>query len=267
MAQSDGTRMKPKKRKQGSLGKGFAPLYENVLKSEPVRTLPLVTYKLFNTLTGLCKPWNNGAVPLCRSVLRDFGILSGDTTSRSITLLIERGLIVRTRKARPRHAALYGVCHLPLNAEAMKKTGARTPSTPSVQRTENSVRPTDRESVAPRTELDVNYSDSVRPTDRVGPVLTSNSVRPTDPSKNLPCREAGSVPLPPVLAVLLQRVYELGGTVTAGKDLRVRWWHGDPPADLAGELKIHAAELYRHLAARPDGTIPTAMPRERNLRS
>jgi hypothetical protein len=69
------------------------------------------------------------------------------------------------------------------------------------------------------------------------------------------------------LAALLARVLAHGGSVTTAQGLRVRWWRGRPPAELVNELEAHAVEMYRHLAARPDGTIPTAMPRERNLRS
>ena len=252
-----------KSRKQGKLGRDFAPLYEPVLRSKAVRDLPLAEYKHYITLTALCKPWNNGAVPLARSVLRDFGLTSSCSTNRAIANLLKLGLIVRTRPARPRYAALYGVAHLPLDADAMKKAGARAPrATPSDGGTKDSVPPQDQETPHHRTELTQTQPDSVQPQDRVGPVSPANSVLPQDTSKNLSCSKAGSVPLPPVLAVLLQRVHEHGGTVTAGKDLRARWWHGDPPADLAGELKIHAAELYRHLAARPNGTTPTAARRE-----
>jgi hypothetical protein len=59
----------------------------------------------------------------------------------------------------------------------------------------------------------------------------------------------------------MARVAEHGGSVTAGidrkslkADLRVRWWHGDPPAELAGALQIHAAELFRALRT-PSGVI------------
>jgi hypothetical protein len=52
----------------------------------------------------------------------------------------------------------------------------------------------------------------------------------------------------------VQRVQEHGGTITAADQLRVRWWYGDPPAELAGELKLRARELYHHLGARRNGS-------------
>jgi hypothetical protein len=179
----------------------------------------LADFKHYIVVTVLCKPWLNGAVPLARSVLADFGLTSSDTTNRSIQNLIARGLIVRTRAARPRHAALYGVCHMPLNGDAMKKAGARDPrETLSDTRTEN----------------------SVRSPDRIPPISASNSVRPPDTSKNLPCGMAEKNGLPGHVVALLDRVYAHGGTVTAADDLRVRWWRGEPPADLAGEMRLHA---------------------------
>ena len=189
--------------KQGKLGRDWAPLYENVLATEAVRTLPLAHFKLYITICALCKPWLNGAVPLSRKVLKEsFGILSGRTINRALSDLIERKLIVRTRKARPRHAALYGVVHLPLNHDAMKKAGAHdsgdgssTPSsgrtetadlTPSTYWTENSVLPQDRETYHHRTELTQKSTHSVLPQDRIRRFSTPNSVLPQDTSKNLP---------------------------------------------------------------------------------
>lgn len=191
------------RQKQGKLGRDWAPLYENVLATEAVRTLPLAHYKLYITISALCKPWLNGAVPLSRRVLKEsFGILSGCTINRALADLIERKLIVRTRKARPRHAALYGVVHLALNHDAMKKAGAHDPGdgsstpscsrtetatpTPSNMRTEFSVLPQDRERYHHRTELTQKSTHSVLPQDRIKRFSTSNSVLPQDQSKNLP---------------------------------------------------------------------------------
>jgi len=191
------------RKKQGKLGRDWAPLYENVLATEAVRTLPLAHYKLYITVCALCKPWLNGAIPLSRRVLKEsFGILSGCTINRAVADLLERGLIVRTRKARPRHAALYGVVHLALNSDAMKKAGAHDPgdgsSTPSCSRTETakatpsntwtefSVLQQDREGYHRRTELVQKQVNSVLPQDRIRRFSAPNSVLPQDRSKNLP---------------------------------------------------------------------------------
>ena len=190
-----------RQKKAGKLEPGFSPLYEDALKTEMVRTLSPAVFKFYIVACALSKPWNNGAVPLVRSVLKEFGIVSGYAINHAITDLLERKLIVRTQKARPRHAALYGVTHLPLNHEAMLKKGIRVPdgrSTPSVERTECenltpstmqtecSVRSADREWSAQRTELTPNDGNSVRPADRIPPFSASHSVRSADTSKNLP---------------------------------------------------------------------------------
>ena len=257
---------------KGSLGRDFAPLYEPVLRAEAVRTLPLADFKYFMVLTALCKPWNNGAVPLARSVLQGFGLISSDTTNRAIGNLLERGLIVRTRTARPRHAALYGVSHLPLNIEAMNKVGARDPGstpsaprtetepeTPSDSRTEISVRSADRESPHHRTELTPKQPDSVRPSDRIRPISTPNSVRPPDTSKNLPSgtgpngsstvrADDGPSAADGSVQALLDRVRTAGASVTTdGSGIRIRQGNGELPADLVGELRVRQKEIYRFL--------------------
>jgi hypothetical protein len=183
-------------------------------------------------------------------VLAGFGLISGDSTTRAIAELLKRGLIVRPLKARPRHAALYGVSHMPLNVDAMSKAGARDPrSTPSDGRTENSDRPPDRETRHHRTELTQKQPNSVRPADRIRAFSASNPDRPSDQSKNLPCPIPGNGRMPEHLIALLDRIRAHGGTVTCAHDLRVRWWHGDPPADLAGELQVHAKELFVAMSA------------------
>ncbi len=245
------------RKKKGTLGRDFAPLYEPILRTEVVRTLELADFKHYIVLTALCKPWLNGAVPLARSVLADFGLTSGDTTSRSIQNLITRGLIVRTRPARPRHAAMYGVCHLPLNEVAMAKVGARDPrNTPSDHRTKISVRSPDRETPYHRTELANMGGNSVRSPDLIPHVSASNSVRSPDTSKNLPCAPgaigarlgdtvgAGD----PTLIALFDRVRAAGASITTnGRTLRIRQFHGELPAALAGELRLRQKEIYQFL--------------------
>lgn len=188
--------------KKGQLKPGYAPLYEDILKADAVRTLSPAVFKFYVVACALCKPWSNGAVPFVRSVLKEFGIGSGYAINHAITTLIELKLIVRTRKARPKHAALYGVTHLPLDRDAMKRARASDPDdsptpsgertecvnlTPSNIRTECSVRPADREPSAQRTELTQNGALSVRSADRIPPFSASLSVRSADTSKILPC--------------------------------------------------------------------------------
>lgn len=70
------------------------------------------------------QPWSNGTAKLCRSVVREFHLGSWTTVSAATEKLIEAKLIKRTRKFRPRHCALYGVTHMPLNYDAMEKANA-----------------------------------------------------------------------------------------------------------------------------------------------
>lgn len=70
------------------------------------------------------QPWSNGTAKLCRSVVKEFHLGSWTTVSVATEKLIATKLIVRTRKFRPRHCALYGVTHMQLNRDAMDKANA-----------------------------------------------------------------------------------------------------------------------------------------------
>ncbi|MGH2447224.1 MAG: hypothetical protein ACRDFS_01260, partial [Chloroflexota bacterium] len=111
------------RKKAGQLPPGWSPLYENVLATDAVRTLPPAFYRVYVVACAFCKPYINGAVPLARSQMRRLGVTSSRTMTRAIAELIARKLIVCTKPARPRHAALYGVTHLPLSIPAMEKAG------------------------------------------------------------------------------------------------------------------------------------------------
>jgi hypothetical protein len=192
----------------------------------------------------------DGAVPLVRSVLPKFGLNSNRNTNRAIATLLRKGLIVRTRAARPKHAALYGVSHFALNADAMKKAGAWDPRvTPSHTGADISVPQVDPEPTYYGTESARETPHSVPPWVRVNSTSAADSVPAVDTSKNLPCPQVGTNPLPAHLTFLMTRITAHGGTVAATTDLRVRWCRGDPPVDLAGDLKIHSTELLHCLRA------------------
>jgi hypothetical protein len=241
--------MRKQRGKKGSLGRDFAPLYEAIMRADAVRTLPLSAFKLWTVAVALCKPWSNGAVPLTRSVLVKFGLANSQAVTQGLAILIERGLIVQTRKAISRRCALFGVSHLPLNQDAMTKVGAREPqdSRARGQSTSadcSSVHESARgQSTNGKNSALVDCS-SVQNTPISPSFVDCSSVT----SKNLPPARADFAHLPEHLHALVLRVQAHGGTLTASDHLRVRWWHGDPPAELAGELKIHARELYRHMS-------------------
>lgn len=272
--------MSRRKRQVGTLGHGWVPLHENILKTEAVRTLPAATFKLFIVVTVLCKPWLNGAVPLARSVLKGFGITAHRTVTDGIEDLIARGLLVRTRKPRPRHAALYGVAHLPLHAEAMAKCEASDPrrsvtppqreaeiTSATPPRIEAEIQPTTRPNIEaeisalhgggdwPHSEAELAEKsiDSASQVGRISPFSPINSASPVGTSKIYamsPGANGGAVS--DFCAALLQRVLVHGGTATLGpNELRIRWWRGDPPADLDGELRVHARALAGYMRANP----------------
>lgn len=173
------------RKKPGKLGRDWSPLYEHCLKAEAVRTLPLAAFKVYIVALSLCKPWLNGAVPLLRSQMRQFGIVSSRTMTRALEELLHRKLLVRTREARPRHAALYGLTDRPLNEEAMRKAGIGK-TTRTLQESENSDAPGVRESGHQESESGANGQNSDAPGVRIGHFSALNSDSPGVTSKILP---------------------------------------------------------------------------------
>jgi len=71
--------------------------------------------------------WSNGTGKLCRTVIREFHLGSQRTVTAATKKLLEQKYIIRTRRARQRVCALYGVSHLPLNTDALSKAGLSEP--------------------------------------------------------------------------------------------------------------------------------------------
>jgi hypothetical protein len=80
-------------------------------------------FRVWFVLCLQCQHWANGTGKLCRSVLREHHLGSQRVVTSATKKLIERGHIVRTRQAKQRVCALYGVIHLPLNTDALAKEG------------------------------------------------------------------------------------------------------------------------------------------------
>jgi hypothetical protein len=108
--------------------KGKAP--EGKYAQIPVSPAKLVLSKLSATefrvwfaLCLQCQHWSNGTGKLCRSVIREFHLGSQRVVTAATKKLIEERHIIKTRSARQRVCALYGVTHLPLNADALADAG------------------------------------------------------------------------------------------------------------------------------------------------
>ena len=78
-------------------------------------------FRVWFALCLQCQHWSNGTGKLCRSVIREFHLGSQRVVTAATKKLIERGYIVKTRVARQRVCALFGVTHLPLNTDAMTR--------------------------------------------------------------------------------------------------------------------------------------------------
>lgn len=114
---------RPRKRKYKLPPGKFASIPVDKLK-EAAALLSACELRIWLAICAQSQPWSNGTAKLCRTVVKEFSLGSWTTVSAATEKLIKAGLIVRTRKARPRHCALYGVTHLSLNHEALEKANA-----------------------------------------------------------------------------------------------------------------------------------------------
>jgi hypothetical protein len=114
---------RPKKRGYKLPPGKFASIPVDHLK-QAAGILSACELRVWLALCAQSQPWNNGTAKLCRSVVKEFHLGSWTTVSAATEKMIEAKLIVRTRKFRPRHCALYGVTHMALNRDAMDKASA-----------------------------------------------------------------------------------------------------------------------------------------------
>jgi hypothetical protein len=108
--------------------KGFAPVgkYAQIPVVTAKNVLAALSAPEFRVWFALClqnQHWSNGTGKLCRSVIREFHLGSQRVVTAATKALLEMKVIVRTRKARQRTCALYGVIHLPLSLGALAKAG------------------------------------------------------------------------------------------------------------------------------------------------
>jgi hypothetical protein len=100
----------------------FAPIPIKELK-ESLGALSCPEFRVWIALCAQSQRWCNGTAKLTLSVIREFHLGSKRNVSDATRKLIELGLVKRTRTARQRVCALYGVTHLALNADALAKEG------------------------------------------------------------------------------------------------------------------------------------------------
>jgi hypothetical protein len=106
-------------------GERFARMTQSLLESEAVATLPGAAFKLLALLALGARPpgmdrrrdhGSNGVQAVTDSYARRFGFNSRDTVYRSLDMLLDRGLIIKTRDGwrSKTHFALYAVAWLPV---------------------------------------------------------------------------------------------------------------------------------------------------------
>jgi hypothetical protein len=178
---------RPRKRKYKLPPGKFASIPVDKLK-EAAALLSACELRVWLAVCAQSQPWSNGTAKLCRSVVKEFHLGSWTTVSAATDKLIEAKLIVRTRKFRPRHCALYGVTHMPLNYDAMEKANAvedadqlATDSCSKILATGAVARTTGRSSKSGQ-----NTSDSLQRLYRIKGITPPNSLQVLYQSKTLP---------------------------------------------------------------------------------
>jgi len=108
----------------GGGGERFARMTETLLRHPSVTTLPHAAFRVLTILTVGTRPpsfdgrdpGNNGSQAITDSHARRYGLNSRDTIYRSLRILAERGLIVKTREGwrNKSHFTLYAVGWSPI---------------------------------------------------------------------------------------------------------------------------------------------------------
>ncbi|WP_129648580.1 hypothetical protein [Peristeroidobacter agariperforans] len=192
---------RPRKRRHRLPPGKFATIPVDHLK-RAAAILSASELRVWLALCAQSQPWSNGTAKLCRSVVKEFHLGSWTTVSDATQKLIDAKLIVRTRKFRPRHCALYGVTHMPLNYDAMEKANAveaadqlatdscsKTLATDPVARTNGG-----------SSKLGQNTSDSLQRLYRIKGKNPADSLQVLYQSKTLPSPTGISGAVPPVFS-------------------------------------------------------------------
>jgi hypothetical protein len=106
-----------KKRKYKQPGERYAQIPHSVLLSEAWRSLPHYAMAVLVAMAAQFDGKNNGDLALTWASARRFGIGSHEHLVKSLALLLDRGLIVKTRQGgrRPLGPCLYALAWRPIN--------------------------------------------------------------------------------------------------------------------------------------------------------
>lgn len=161
----------------------FIPIPVLVLK-DAMSKLSAPELRVWLALCAQSQHWSNGTAKLCRSVVSEFHLGSWTTVTAATKALLAHGFIVRTRKARPRHCALYGVRHIDLNHAAMAKENAGELATDSCSESHaTGAVANDSQNCS---ELTQKGPDSLQRLYRIRPKKGSDSLQVLYQSKTLP---------------------------------------------------------------------------------
>lgn len=108
-----------RKKQKPSTGDGrFARLPRYMIESPAYGTLPYPAMAVLVAITSQCKARTSGELPLTWPMARRLGIRSKNVLIRSLAVLLERGLIQKTRQGgmRPMGPTLYALGWLPIHA-------------------------------------------------------------------------------------------------------------------------------------------------------
>jgi hypothetical protein len=108
-------------------------MYDDVAK-KAMAILSSAELRVWLAIVLQSPPWRNGTAMLVESVRREYKLGSTRTVTAAKNRMLEAGLIVQTRAGVQHRAAMFGVTHLPLNADAMEKAGCSSPTTSVAQK-------------------------------------------------------------------------------------------------------------------------------------
>lgn len=112
-------------------GERFAKLPIDLLKAPAVTTLPHAAFRVLCIFAAGYNGANNGTLACTDVWMRQFGIVSRDTTYSSIAALLDRGLIEVTRSGikHRKMPTLYAITWQPLHHRNGQLLGRFTPAT------------------------------------------------------------------------------------------------------------------------------------------
>ena len=121
------SRRHPKRR---MTGKYFAQIPVEVLVSDAVRTLSNSAVRVLLSMAAQYRGNNNGDLALSYAMARPFGVRSKEQLAKSLAMLLERGLLCKTRQGgkKPLGPCLYAVTWQPINDLNGKIDSGPTPS-------------------------------------------------------------------------------------------------------------------------------------------